>query len=149
MEKKKIHINAQMPCTLAVAHIECFLEGLRTGDVVVEQGTERIVLHPHSEVSLDIEARTKKDKQRLVITLDWCAPHACEDHPRHGEHHDPPPPPHGKHTHEHTHGHGEGAQRHTHEHGKGHHAKHHHEGEERSEERRVGKECRSRWSPYH
>ena len=23
------------------------------------------------------------------------------------------------------------------------------EGEERSEERRVGKECRSRWSPYH
>ena len=24
-----------------------------------------------------------------------------------------------------------------------------HEGEKRSEERRVGKECRSRWSPYH
>ena len=23
------------------------------------------------------------------------------------------------------------------------------EGEQRSEERRVGKECRSRWSPYH
>ena len=23
------------------------------------------------------------------------------------------------------------------------------EGEARSEERRVGKECRSRWSPYH
>ena len=23
------------------------------------------------------------------------------------------------------------------------------EGEPRSEERRVGKECRSRWSPYH
>ena len=23
------------------------------------------------------------------------------------------------------------------------------EGENRSEERRVGKECRSRWSPYH
>ena len=23
------------------------------------------------------------------------------------------------------------------------------DGEERSEERRVGKECRSRWSPYH
>ena len=23
------------------------------------------------------------------------------------------------------------------------------EGRERSEERRVGKECRSRWSPYH
>ena len=25
----------------------------------------------------------------------------------------------------------------------------HHEVENRSEERRVGKECRSRWSPYH
>ena len=24
-----------------------------------------------------------------------------------------------------------------------------HNGENRSEERRVGKECRSRWSPYH
>ena len=24
-----------------------------------------------------------------------------------------------------------------------------HAGERRSEERRVGKECRSRWSPYH
>ena len=24
-----------------------------------------------------------------------------------------------------------------------------HEGHDRSEERRVGKECRSRWSPYH
>ena len=29
-------------------------------------------------------------------------------------------------------------------------SKNHHEAEElRSEERRVGKECRSRWSPYH
>jgi len=26
---------------------------------------------------------------------------------------------------------------------------HYHRFEERSEERRVGKECRSRWSPYH
>ena len=26
---------------------------------------------------------------------------------------------------------------------------HHNEEEARSEERRVGKECRSRWSPYH
>ena len=26
---------------------------------------------------------------------------------------------------------------------------HHAYGKERSEERRVGKECRSRWSPYH
>ena len=25
----------------------------------------------------------------------------------------------------------------------------HHDGDDRSEERRVGKECRSRWSPYH
>ena len=24
-----------------------------------------------------------------------------------------------------------------------------HDGDDRSEERRVGKECRSRWSPYH
>ena len=28
-------------------------------------------------------------------------------------------------------------------------AKHYVESETRSEERRVGKECRSRWSPYH
>src|SRR5262249_59173926 len=28
-------------------------------------------------------------------------------------------------------------------------ASHTHEVEERSEERRVGKECRARWSPYH
>ena len=29
------------------------------------------------------------------------------------------------------------------------HGKNHHFSFERSEERRVGKECRSRWSPYH
>jgi len=29
------------------------------------------------------------------------------------------------------------------------HSHHHHRFESRSEERRVGKECRSRWSPYH
>ena len=29
------------------------------------------------------------------------------------------------------------------------HAKDYHGTDDRSEERRVGKECRSRWSPYH
>src|SRR5688572_32159307 len=30
-----------------------------------------------------------------------------------------------------------------------HHENHGHQENQRSEERRVGKECRSRWSPYH
>lgn len=107
MEKKKIHISGKMPCTLAVSHIECFLDGLRNGSVVFEQGEEKIVLHPHAEIEMNIEAHIKNDKQHLVISLDWDTPEIetyeyeeetphehphwhDEEHPhRHGaEHHD-------------------------------------------------------------
>ncbi|MCG8532863.1 MAG: amphi-Trp domain-containing protein [Desulfovibrionales bacterium] len=140
MEKKKIHINAQLPCSLAVSHIECFLEGLRAGDIVIEQGDERIVLHPQATVTLDVEAKSKKHKQRLTINLEWCTPHACKKHerqhgkkyhphheghpphPPHHEGHQPPPPPNEDapeilHSHEHTHGDDDHVVRHTHQHG--------------------------------
>lgn len=93
MEKKKIHISGKMPCSLALSHIDCFLEGLRDGSVVVEQGTEKLVLHPHAEINMDIEARTKGDRQRLVITLDWNVPETAT-HGHEESHH-----PHTKHTH--------------------------------------------------
>ncbi|OBQ46530.1 amphi-Trp domain-containing protein [Halodesulfovibrio spirochaetisodalis] len=92
MEKKKIHISDTIPCKLAVSHIDCFLDGLRSGAVVIEEGDKKIILHPHSEVKMDIEAKAKKDKQRLVITLEWCAPEACqrihhETHTPHAQEH--------------------------------------------------------------
>lgn len=103
MEKKKIHISGKMPCTLAMSHIDCFLEGLRNGSVVVEHGEEKIVLHPNAEIDMDIEARTKGDRQRLVITLDWDAPetvtHEYEEETPHEHHH--------KYADEHPHGHSE------------------------------------------
>lgn len=150
MEKKKIHISGKMPCTLAISHIECFLDGLRNGSVAVEQGGEKIVLHPHAEIDMEIEARTKDDRQRLVITLDWDAPEIepyeyeeeapyehphshGEEHPdemygrHHGGHHAvhyPPAPPehmHGFHSHYHCHGEGEYQFCHEHEHTESHH----------------------------
>lgn len=74
MEKKKVHISGRVPSNLAVSHVECFLEGLRNGSVVVEKDEEQVVLQPHSEIDMNIEASIKDDKQRLVITLDWDAP---------------------------------------------------------------------------
>jgi len=118
MEKKKIHISGKMPCTLAVSHIECFLDGLRNGSVVVEQGEEQIVLHPNAEIEMDIEARIKNDRQHLVITLDWDAPeietYEYEEETPHEHTH--------RHSEEHPHSHS--AEHHDEMYG-GHHGAHH------------------------
>ncbi|MCT4627371.1 amphi-Trp domain-containing protein [Halodesulfovibrio sp.] len=149
MEKKKIHISGTMPCTLAVSHLDCFLDGLKSGAVVVEEGDKKIVLNPHSEVDLDIEARTKKDMQRLVITMEWCTSETCsrkhdkhrqkhshgdDTHEHHHEelsgsyaHHEERPhqhDEHGFHSHHHCHGKDEHQLCHTHEHADGHHDLH-------------------------
>lgn len=134
MEKKKIHIAAKMPCNLAMSHIDCFLEGLRTGAMVIEQGQEKLVLHPHAEVELDIDARTKEDKQQLTITLEWQVPEEYQVHSHeHQAVHQPPLQhseqfhqldEHGFHTHYHCHGKGEHQLCHSHEHSEGHHDHH-------------------------
>lgn len=83
MEKKKIHISGKMPCDLAVSHIECFLDGIRSGSVVIEEGHEKIVLHPDAEIEMNIEAKTKYDKQRLVISLEWATKDTSHPHSSH------------------------------------------------------------------
>src|SRR5690348_18359071 len=63
----------------------------------------------------------------------------------HGHHHNHDHDHHHDHGHDHHH-HGNGHD-HSHDHDHGH--SHNHYRAHRSEERRVGKECRSRWAPYH
>lgn len=124
MEKNKIHISGKMPCPLAVSHIECFLDGLRSGSVIIEEGNKKLLLHPNTEVDMNIEARTKHDKQHLVIALSWDTPTVGKETPH--------PPPHTFKKRPHPHAahyahieqppeHEGDVIRHAHHHGSGHH----------------------------
>ncbi|WP_027361605.1 amphi-Trp domain-containing protein [Halodesulfovibrio aestuarii] len=157
MEKKKIHISGKVPSNLAMSHVECFLEGLRNGNVIVEQDEEKIILQPHAEIEMNIEASVKHDKQRLVITLEWDTPEieteydeeSLHEHPhwhmhsprhydemhhmhQHGQHavHYPPTrhDEHNFHSHYHCHGKGEYQLCHTHDHAADHHHYHYAQG---------------------
>ncbi|SIO13273.1 amphi-Trp domain-containing protein [Halodesulfovibrio marinisediminis] len=90
MEKNKIYISGKMPCPLAVSHVECFLDGLRSGTVIIEEGNKKLLLHPNTEIDINIEARTKHDKQHLVISLSWDTPDVTKEefHP-HAAYHAP------------------------------------------------------------
>ncbi|GFM37839.1 amphi-Trp domain-containing protein [Desulfovibrio psychrotolerans] len=78
MEKNKISVTQQLAFADAVAYLEALVQSLKAGRVVVEQGGEQVVLTTPEHLEVTVEARTKKDRQKFALELEWYSAPAVE-----------------------------------------------------------------------
>ncbi|MDR2055339.1 MAG: amphi-Trp domain-containing protein [Desulfovibrio sp.] len=79
MEKKKISTEQRMEYSAAVSYLENLLEAFRTGCIEVRKKGSRIVLVPSSDITVEIEAKQKPEKESFSIGISWTPCAACKD----------------------------------------------------------------------
>ncbi len=77
MEKQKIEVKTHLPYKDAVSYIEDFLKSLKSGTIVVENGTDHVELSPAESVSIEVVAKAKKGKQKFSFEVEWTEP-SCD-----------------------------------------------------------------------
>ncbi len=70
-EKKSVTFEGQMDLAAVQAHLKSLMAGFKAGTIYVQSGQEVIGLHPEPNVTMELEARRKKDKQSLKIEIKW------------------------------------------------------------------------------
>ena len=71
MEKQKISVKKVLEYKDAVSYIEDLAKSFRSGTIVLESGEEHVVMKPSAQVAIKVEAKTKKDKQKIAFELSW------------------------------------------------------------------------------
>ena len=69
--KRELKAELQMAMPELVRYLEAILDGLREGKVYLEHGGEVVALNPAGTVTLEIEAKQKKDKEKLSLEVSW------------------------------------------------------------------------------
>ena len=70
-DKKSVTFEGQMDLAAVQAHLKALMGGLKAGAIYVQSGHEVIGLHPEATVTMELEARRKKDKQSLKLEIKW------------------------------------------------------------------------------
>ncbi|OIQ50647.1 hypothetical protein BerOc1_02588 [Pseudodesulfovibrio hydrargyri] len=71
MDKQKISVKKVLEYKDAVSYIEDLAKSFRSGTIVLESGEEHVVMKPAAQVGIKVEAKTKKDKQKISFELSW------------------------------------------------------------------------------
>jgi len=71
MEKRKIDVKMSLSYTEVVAYLEDLLKSFRSRKIVVQKGTDHVVMTPPDQVEVKIEAKIKKDRQSIGFELSW------------------------------------------------------------------------------
>lgn len=71
MDKQKINVKKVLEYKDAVSYIEDLAKSFRSGTIVLESGEEQLVMKPSAQVAVKVEAKTKKDKQKISFELSW------------------------------------------------------------------------------
>ena len=74
MEKQKIDVKASLTYKEVISYLKDFVKSLESGKIVVQSGGEHVTLVPTENVHVKVQAKTKKDKQKLSFEISWCAP---------------------------------------------------------------------------
>jgi amphi-Trp domain-containing protein len=67
----KITLKTAMGTTELVEHLTGLIDGLKHGRIMIEQGTDFIVLYVSDKVDFRLETRVKSDKAKLKMSLAW------------------------------------------------------------------------------
>jgi amphi-Trp domain-containing protein len=55
----------------AIAHLEELLKGLKAGAVYIQRGDQYVAVKPSKDVTMEVEAVEKSDKEKLTVELSW------------------------------------------------------------------------------
>ncbi len=69
--KGKIKFESVMQRGEAVAYFGALVDGLRHGRLQFRRGDENLSLNPADEVSVEVKAQKKGDKERVSFELEW------------------------------------------------------------------------------
>jgi amphi-Trp domain-containing protein len=70
-EKKEVTFEGQMELAKALDYLKSLHAALKKGTAYVQNGTGTVALEPEGVVMVAVEARSKKDKQSIKISLSW------------------------------------------------------------------------------
>lgn len=70
-EKVKIEYESTLELDQAVSYLEKLLEGLKSGTLRVEKEAEAVTLHPRGPVTLEVEAKQKRERESFEISMKW------------------------------------------------------------------------------
>ncbi|MCJ2164396.1 MULTISPECIES: amphi-Trp domain-containing protein [unclassified Pseudodesulfovibrio] len=71
MEKQKVGVTKTLEYEDAVAYLEALTKSFKSGTIVIESGEDHVVMKPSGQVSIKVEAKTKKDKQKIGFEIAW------------------------------------------------------------------------------
>jgi amphi-Trp domain-containing protein len=71
MPKKELKVKMIGELNDVIAQMEAVINSLKEGKVVIQKNNSFISLTPQDQVTLEIEAEQKKDKEELSIELSW------------------------------------------------------------------------------
>lgn len=69
--KRELKAELQMALPELIHYLEAIVDGLRQGRVYLEHGGEVVGLNPSGTVTLEVEAKQKKDKEKLTFEVSW------------------------------------------------------------------------------
>lgn len=70
-EKQKLEYEVQTTLEGCVEHLERLVSGLKSGQVVLDNRSEALHLHPAKVVHFKLKARQKGTKESVELELDW------------------------------------------------------------------------------
>lgn len=71
MEKQKIGVKMNLPYAEAVSYLEDLLKSLKSGTVVVQSGDDHVTMKPGDNVTVEVEAKVKKGRQKFALEIEW------------------------------------------------------------------------------
>ena len=71
MEKEKVGVKKTLQYKEAVAYMEDLTKSFKSGTIVIESGQDHVTMKPTNQVCIKVEAKTKKDKQKIGFEISW------------------------------------------------------------------------------
>lgn len=81
MQKRQLCHRLDLELPRAIHHLETLISSLRSGTICVEQNGEAVTLTPEQQVTFEIEARSGRNKEAILIELSWRKPVEREEKP--------------------------------------------------------------------
>ena len=70
-DKKEVSFEGQVELAAALDYLKNLHAALKKGTAYVQNGGDYITLEPGATVKLEVEARSKKDKQGIKLSIAW------------------------------------------------------------------------------
>lgn len=71
METNEIRVKERMEVYKAIDYLQAVINSIRSGHVCVEFGDQALTLEPPKDITVQVKARRKEDKESIDIKLSW------------------------------------------------------------------------------